>query len=410
MGNGRAMRRKAAVNYKATKILGSTVTAPRRRVKAVFPFTYITRVYNFDTSVELSVEDVEMLQKRREMELLRSILPPGNRQEMFAKMLEILNKQQSHEAERRTRHAHRPKKDAITALHSECIAPIEDPLLVAIRHNRLEEVYANLVSGKSYVADSHIQQAIQSNVSFEIAELLFCKYLNTFIVWRDAEGKNSLTPFSNYSPISDLFISTEASTFLHLMAKLNRFPLMPVLHRWQPDLLNSKDRKGRTPLHVACINGHFESIKTLIGLGCDKNVKDAVSQLLFCRVFVKTYLFNGRMAIPLCFGQSKLLLSVPWHCSMEEQTHLLPIGPVSRRSTGRCCGATRVSRGSSWSAAFGSRTDRWRTLRRTCLSVSSAFPSSSICDRWRTAALTSSNIPAEAPCLCLVWRQVPLTL
>lgn len=43
---------------------------------------------------------------------------------------------------------------------------------------------------------------------------------------------------------------------------------------------------GRTPLFVACINGHVELVEALLAAGCDKESTDAVraASMQHCRV------------------------------------------------------------------------------------------------------------------------------
>ncbi|XP_055813341.1 protein VAPYRIN-LIKE-like [Solanum dulcamara] len=71
-------------------------------------------------------------------------------------------------------------------------------------------------------------------------------------------------------------IDNSADRFLHYAAPMDRVDLMEILCLGYADIdLNSIDSQGRTPLHIAAINGHVEVIQFLVSVGSDTDMLDS---------------------------------------------------------------------------------------------------------------------------------------
>ncbi|EPB67720.1 ankyrin repeat protein [Ancylostoma ceylanicum] len=87
--------------------------------------------------------------------------------------------------------------------------------------------------------------------------------------------------------MTDLQCSSSADSYCSSRNSLIACPItVRQLVKWDKRLMEHKDEKGNTPLHLAAENGHGATIKVLIDAGCDIEAKNSEEDTaLFLAVF-----------------------------------------------------------------------------------------------------------------------------
>jgi ankyrin repeat protein len=248
----RSLRIKPAVNYSAIRskdFIKSDVIVrnnKERSMRSLTPVDYnvsqrIKHIFNGIEVDNLKPEELKSKPTVRSMNKYMTKKITMQRQQMeFTNM--ILKLKDSSKTSRQTRNGHRSRSSSGTDV---------DMLMEAILVNSSELVYKRLLHDAYFVGEIHIVAAINSHATNEIIEMLMCRYY-CINVWHDKEGL----------------------TFLHIAAKENRCDVMETLIKYQPNLLQTGDRRSRNALHTACIFGHVESVRELIALNVDMDCRD----------------------------------------------------------------------------------------------------------------------------------------